>query len=115
GRFRAHDAFGALPPIVLAALRKRMVALAGEIAQGLVFANGSRSQSLSVLPEAKRHDPDFLVANMIPTCIADDVEAAKAVNCRTLTRYTLLPNYRNYWKRVRYNRLTSCSAMAFAG
>jgi len=104
-RFRAHDAFGALPPIVLAALRKRMVALAGEIAQGLVFANGSRShmrQSLSVLPEAKRHDPDFLVANMIPTCIADDVEAAKAVNRRTLTRYTLLPNYRNYWKEAGY-------------
>src|SRR5215468_2193318 len=52
--------------------------------------------------EAKRHDPDFLVANMIPTCIADDVEAAKAVNRRTLTRYTMLPNYRNYWKEAGY-------------
>ena len=104
-RFRAQEAFGALPPIVLAALRKRMVALAGEIAEGLVFANGSRShmrESLSVLPEAKRRDPDFLVANMIPTCISDDVEAAKAVNRRTLTRYTLLPNYRNYWKEAGY-------------
>src|ERR1051325_8060740 len=37
--FRAHDAFGPLPPIVLAALRKRMVALAGEIADGVIFAN----------------------------------------------------------------------------
>jgi alkanesulfonate monooxygenase SsuD/methylene tetrahydromethanopterin reductase-like flavin-dependent oxidoreductase (luciferase family) len=104
-RFRAHDAYGALPPIVLAALRKRMVALAGEIAEGLVFANGSRShmrESLSVLPEAKRRDPEFLVANMIPTCISDDVEAARAVNRRTLTRYTLLPNYRNYWKEAGY-------------
>src|SRR6478609_9118064 len=104
-RFRAYDGFGALPPIILAALRKRMVALAGEIADGLVFANGSRShmrESLSVLPEAKRRDPDFLVANMIPTCIADDIEAAKAVNRRTLTRYTLLPNYRNYWKEAGY-------------
>jgi luciferase-like monooxygenase len=59
-------------------------------------------ESLSVLPAAKRADPDFLVANMIPTCIADDVEAAKAVNRRTLTRYTLLPNYRNYWKEAGY-------------
>jgi alkanesulfonate monooxygenase SsuD/methylene tetrahydromethanopterin reductase-like flavin-dependent oxidoreductase (luciferase family) len=104
-RFRAHDAYGALPPIVLAALRKRMVALAGEIAEGLVFANGSRShmrESLSILPEAKRRDPEFLVANMIPTCISDDVEAARAVNRRTLTRYTLLPNYRNYWKEAGY-------------
>ena len=104
-RFRGYDGFGALPPIILAALRKRMVALAGEIADGLFFANGSRSHtqdSLSVLPAAKRGSPDFLIANMIPTCIADDIEAAKAVNRRTLTRYTLLPNYRNYWKEAGY-------------
>ena len=97
-RFRAYEGLGALPPIVLAALRKRMVALAGEIADGLIFANGSRShmaESLSALPAEKRQDPNFLVANMIPTCIAEDVEAAKAVNRRTLTRYLLLPNYGN--------------------
>ena len=97
-RFRTHQGFGALPPIILAALRKGMVALAGEIADGLVFANASRSHmadSLAVLPAAQRRDPGFLVANMIPACISDDVEAAKAVNRRTLTRYTLLPNYRN--------------------
>ncbi|MBV9586105.1 MAG: LLM class flavin-dependent oxidoreductase [Alphaproteobacteria bacterium] len=104
-RFRSYDALGGLPPIVLAALRKRMVALAGDIADGLIFANGSRShmpESLSVLPEEKRRDPAFLIANMIPTCISDDIEAAKAVNRRTLTRYTLLPNYRNYWKEAGY-------------
>jgi alkanesulfonate monooxygenase SsuD/methylene tetrahydromethanopterin reductase-like flavin-dependent oxidoreductase (luciferase family) len=104
-KFRSYEGLGALPPIVLAALRKRMVALAGEIADGLIFANGSRShmaESLSVLPAAKRADPGFLVANMIPTCISDDVEAAKAVNRRTLTRYTMLPNYRNYWKEAGY-------------
>ena len=104
-RFRTYDGFGALPPIILAALRKRMVALAGEIADGLIFANGSRShmrESLSALPAAKRGHPNFLVANMIPTCIADDIEAAKAVNRRTLIRYTLLPNYRNYWKEAGY-------------
>jgi alkanesulfonate monooxygenase SsuD/methylene tetrahydromethanopterin reductase-like flavin-dependent oxidoreductase (luciferase family) len=104
-KFRSYEGIGALPPIVLAALRKRMVALSAEIAQGVIFANASRShmeESLSVIPEAKRRDPDFLVANMIPTCISDDVEAAKAVNRRTLTRYTMLPNYRNYWKEAGY-------------
>ena len=60
------------------------------------------ADSLSVIPAEKRRDPDFLVANMIPTCISDDVEAAKAVNRRTLTRYTMLPNYRNYWKEAGY-------------
>jgi alkanesulfonate monooxygenase SsuD/methylene tetrahydromethanopterin reductase-like flavin-dependent oxidoreductase (luciferase family) len=104
-KFRSYEGIGAPPPIVLAALRQRMVALAGEIADGLVFANASRShmaRSLSVIPAAKRADPGFLVANMIPTCISDDVEAAKAVNRRTLTRYTMLPNYRNYWKEAGY-------------
>jgi alkanesulfonate monooxygenase SsuD/methylene tetrahydromethanopterin reductase-like flavin-dependent oxidoreductase (luciferase family) len=104
-KMHSFDGIGALPPIILAALRKRMVALAGEIAQGVIFANASRShmrESLAALPAARRADPDFLVANMIPTCISDDVEAAKAVNRRTLTRYTMLPNYRNYWKEAGY-------------
>lgn len=104
-RFRGYDGVRTLPPIVLAALRKRMVALAGEIADGVIFANASRSHmndSLAALPADKCGNPNFLVANMIPTCIADDVEAAKAVNRRTLTRYVMLPNYRNYWKEAGY-------------
>lgn len=39
---------------------------------------------------------------MIPTCISDDVEAARAVNRKTLTSYVRLPNYRNYWKEAGY-------------
>ncbi len=104
-RFRAQEGLGTLPPIIIAALRKRMVALAGEIAEGVVFANASLSHmgtSLAALPEAKRNDPDFFIGNMIPTCISDDVEAAKAVNRRTLTSYGFLPNYRNYWKEAGY-------------
>src|SRR6202046_1800883 len=104
-KMHSYGGIGALPPIILAALRKRMVALAGEIAEGLIFANASRShmqESLAALPAAKRQDPDFLVANMIPTCISDDVEAAKAVNRRTLARYTMLPNNRNYGKKADY-------------
>jgi len=104
-RFRAQDGLGALPPIIIAALRKKMVALAGEIAEGVVFANASLSHmgtSLAALPEAKRNDPAFFIGNMIPTCISDDVEAAKAVNRRTLTNYGFLPNYRNYWKEAGY-------------
>ena len=39
---------------------------------------------------------------MIPTCISYDLEAAKAVNRRTLTSYAMLPNYRAYWKAAGY-------------
>jgi alkanesulfonate monooxygenase SsuD/methylene tetrahydromethanopterin reductase-like flavin-dependent oxidoreductase (luciferase family) len=104
-KFRAETAFGPLPPIIIAALRKKMVALSGELAEGVVFANAARShmgQSLAALPAAKRNDANFFIGNMIPTCVSDDVEAAKAVNRRTLTNYAFLPNYRNYWKEAGY-------------
>jgi len=103
-KLRAH-AGSALPPVILATLRKGMIALAGEIAQGMVFANGARSHmgsSLAALPPSKRDDASFFIGNMIPTCISDDIEAAKAVNRRTLSHYALLANYRNYWKEAGY-------------
>jgi alkanesulfonate monooxygenase SsuD/methylene tetrahydromethanopterin reductase-like flavin-dependent oxidoreductase (luciferase family) len=104
-RFRAQEGLGTLPGIVIAALRKKMVALAGEIGEGVVFANASLShmaESLSALPVAKRADPDFFIGNMLPTCISDDVEAAKSVCRRNLINYAFLPNYRNYWKEAGY-------------
>ena len=84
-----------------------MTALAGEIADGCVWANGSRSHmkhSLLMLPATKRSDDAFFIGNMIPTCIHDDEAKAAAVNRRTLTRYATLPNYRNYWKAVGLRR-----------
>jgi alkanesulfonate monooxygenase SsuD/methylene tetrahydromethanopterin reductase-like flavin-dependent oxidoreductase (luciferase family) len=96
---------GEQPPVVVAGLRKKMVALAGEVGDGLVFANASRShmtESLKALPAEKRASPDFFVGSMIPTCISTDVEAAAAVNRRTLQFYLTLPNYRNYWKEAGY-------------
>lgn len=101
--FKAHDKLGELPPVILATLRKKMIALAGEIGDGLVFANATRSHvpaSLAVLNEDQRSNDNFQIANMIPTCISEDIEAAKAVNRKTLTNYALLPNYRNYWKEA---------------
>ncbi len=115
--FRAQEGLGVLPPIVIAALRQKMVALAGEIAEGVVFANASLSHmpvSLAALPAAKRDDPGFFIGNMIPVCISDDVEAAKAVNRRTLTGYAFLPNYRNYWKEAGYEEEMAAIETAIA-
>ncbi len=96
---------GPMPPIVLATLRQKMVKLSGEIAEGCVWANGSRSHmqaSLAALPAEKRNDPAFFIGDMIPTCISDDRDAAAAVMRRTLTSYVMLPNYRNYWIEAGY-------------
>lgn len=95
---------GPLPPIVLATLRNKMLALAGEIAQGAVWANAARSympQQLASAPSAVRKD-NFFVGDMIPTVIDDDREAAKAVHKKTLQGYLSLPNYRNYWREAGY-------------
>jgi alkanesulfonate monooxygenase SsuD/methylene tetrahydromethanopterin reductase-like flavin-dependent oxidoreductase (luciferase family) len=96
---------GELPPLVVAALRKKMVALGGEVGNGIVFANVARSHlpdSLAALPAGRAGDEAFFVGNMIPTCISDDRAAAAAVNKKTLTFYLNLPNYRNYWKEAGY-------------
>jgi len=59
------------------------------------------TESLSALPETKRTDPGFFIGNMIPTCISEDVEAAKAVNRRTLTNYGSCP-LSELWKEAGY-------------
>jgi alkanesulfonate monooxygenase SsuD/methylene tetrahydromethanopterin reductase-like flavin-dependent oxidoreductase (luciferase family) len=102
-KIRAVEGIGALPPIILAALRQRMVALAAEIGDGVVFANASRSHmaaSLAALPVAKRDDPNFFIGNRIRTCICDDEAEAKAILRCTVANYALMPNYRNYWKEA---------------
>jgi len=116
-RLRAYENIGAPPPIVLAALRTKMVALSGEIAQGVVFANASLSHmktSLAALPADKRADENFFIGNMLPTCITDDLAAARAVHRRTLTHYAGLPNYRNYWKEAGYVEEMSAIERALA-
>jgi len=103
--YKATSRVGELPPVVVAALRRKMVGLAGEIADGVVFANAARShmrESLSALPPARRGDRDFFVGDMIPICISDDRAAAMERNRRTLVMYVSLPNYRNYWKEAGY-------------
>jgi alkanesulfonate monooxygenase SsuD/methylene tetrahydromethanopterin reductase-like flavin-dependent oxidoreductase (luciferase family) len=116
-KLKSYDGIGDLPPIVLAALRRRMVALAAEIAQGVLFANASLShmaQSLAVVPSVKRNDPDFLVGNMLPVCVTDDEGAAGALHRRRLVRYVLLPNYRNYWKEAGYGEEMAAIEQAIA-
>ena len=96
--------WGDLPPIILAALRKPMVQLAGAIAQGAVWANAARSHlpvSLAALPR-QTGGTDFFIGNMIPTCIATDRQAAAAVMRKTLAGYVTLPNYQHYWIEAGY-------------
>ncbi|MGA1299521.1 MAG: LLM class flavin-dependent oxidoreductase [Ilumatobacteraceae bacterium] len=101
---KAQERFsGDLPPIYLAALRNKMMHLASEISNGAIWANASRksiSTQIALLPDSKRSN--MFLANMIPTVISDDVEAARAIHRKTLVGYVTLPNYRNYWRACGY-------------
>jgi alkanesulfonate monooxygenase SsuD/methylene tetrahydromethanopterin reductase-like flavin-dependent oxidoreductase (luciferase family) len=116
-RYKSYDTIGELPPIILATLRRRMIALAGEIADGMVFSGASLShmaESLASLPPARRADPDFFIGNRIRTCICDDIAEAKAVLRRTMTHYAFLPYYRNYWRETGYAEEMSAIESAIA-
>lgn len=95
----AGEQMGGLPPVVLATLRDKMVKLAVEVGDGVLWANASLSRmghSLSLIPDEWRSG-GFFVGNMIPTVIDDDLDAARARHRKTLQGYVALPNYRNYW------------------
>lgn len=114
---RAVPRAGELPPIVLATLRKKMIGLSSDIAEGMVFANAARTHmgdSLQALPAGRAAEDEFFIGNMIPTCINDDLDAAKAINRRTLTSYAMLPNYRNYWKEAGYEEEMNAVEAALA-
>ena len=109
------DRQGGLPPIILAALRDKMLGLAVDVADGAVWANGSRSRmahSLALVPEDRRDG--FWIGNMIPTVIDDDLEAARARNRATLRGYVALPNYRNYWIDAGYEDEMEAVTVALA-
>jgi alkanesulfonate monooxygenase SsuD/methylene tetrahydromethanopterin reductase-like flavin-dependent oxidoreductase (luciferase family) len=102
-------------PVILATLRDKMLDLAIEVADGAVWANASRSHmagQLGRIPEERRSS--FFVGNMIPTVIDDDLDAARAVNRKTLTGYVRLPNYRNYWKAAGYEEEMTAIEAALA-
>lgn len=99
---RGAPRLGEQPPIVLAAMRDRMMALAAEIGDGVVMANAARSAVAGSLERMPAVSDDFFVGCMIPTCVSDDRAAAAAVHRRTLTTYVGFPNYVNYWKAAGY-------------
>jgi alkanesulfonate monooxygenase SsuD/methylene tetrahydromethanopterin reductase-like flavin-dependent oxidoreductase (luciferase family) len=92
---------GVLPPILLATLRDKMLGVATEIADGAIWANASlRDIGRQVAIARSARPTGFQLANMIPTVISDDIDAARAVNRKTMMGYVSLPNYRNYWRQA---------------
>ena len=94
---------GQLPPIYLATLRNKMLDLALEVGDGAIWANASQRFMPTQVDRVRESGrDDFFLANMVPTVIDADLDAARAVHRRTLSGYLTLPSYRNYWKLAGY-------------
>ncbi|CAN5356096.1 LLM class F420-dependent oxidoreductase [soil metagenome] len=94
---------GPQPPIIVAALRRKMSALAGEIGDGVMWANAALSHlpvSLNQLPAGRRSE--LLLSNSAPTCVSEDCDAALAAIRRYLLFYMKLPAYQKYFIEAGY-------------
>ncbi|WP_134324852.1 LLM class flavin-dependent oxidoreductase [Cumulibacter soli] len=91
-----------LPPLMFAALRNKMIALSVELGVGTIFANISVNDAARAVAQipAERREAGYQIANMIPTIIDDDKEAAANRHRASLQGYAMLPNYRNYWRQA---------------
>ena len=85
-RIRAVErSAGPMPPIYLATLRDKMLDLALEVADGAIWANASLRHMPTQLARIESTRPDtFFLANMVPTVIDADRDAARAIHRRTL-------------------------------
>ncbi|MBA3390314.1 MAG: LLM class flavin-dependent oxidoreductase [Rubrobacter sp.] len=92
------------PPIIVAALRKKMTALAGQIADGVMWANAALSHlpfSLAQIAPERRASM-MIISNSAPTCVSEDRRAALEAIRRYLLFYVKLPNYQNYFAEAGY-------------
>jgi alkanesulfonate monooxygenase SsuD/methylene tetrahydromethanopterin reductase-like flavin-dependent oxidoreductase (luciferase family) len=100
GRMRAAQATnGPLPPIRLAALRPKMMALAAEIAEGVVFSSLTRARATELLARAGvAGRDDFLATIGMRVCLNDDPAAAEAAAREAMMTHAVLQNYRDVWR-----------------
>ena len=105
----------ARPKLMLAALRDRMTRLAGEISDGVMWANGVRSHmshSLAQLPDGL--PDDFIVSNVVPVAVDTNRDAARERVRRALINYLRLENYRNYYIEAGYHEEVEMAQQAIA-
>ncbi len=103
------------PPIIFSVLRQKMVGLAGEIADGVIWANAVLSHlptSLKQVPAEKRDR--FIVANLAPAYVSEDRGEALAAVRIALTNYLSLTNYQRYFIEAGYEEEVERARAAMA-
>ena len=80
------------PPIVLAALGPKMIALAGERTEGIIPANCPPAHTAAA---RKILGPDKWISTMQHVVLCDDPEQARAIGRAAISFYAAAPNYFN--------------------
>jgi alkanesulfonate monooxygenase SsuD/methylene tetrahydromethanopterin reductase-like flavin-dependent oxidoreductase (luciferase family) len=86
------------PPILLGALGERMLATAGEIADG-VCLNWIVADAVPDAVRLVRSGGDARVGVFVRVCVTDDIEAARAWARREVMGYVIVPAYRRAFER----------------
>ncbi len=99
---RGHLGDNPAPPIYLAALRRGMARLAGEIADGVIYNMAPLSRFPEAVEavrqgEARRADgrSGVKIASLLGACVSDDLEAARDSARRMIAFYYRMEYYRN--------------------
>jgi probable F420-dependent oxidoreductase len=95
-RFRLERPPAAPPPILLAALRPRMLRLAGAEADGTILNWLAVEDVPRVLAELVERRAGFEVAARIFVCPTEDVRHARALGRRLITTYLTVPAYAEF-------------------
>ncbi|MFC6020922.1 LLM class F420-dependent oxidoreductase [Plantactinospora solaniradicis] len=95
-RFRLERPPVAPPPILLAALRPRMLRLAGAEADGTILNWLAAEDVPRVLAELGERRAGFEVAARIFVCPTEDVQHARALGRRLITTYLTVPAYAEF-------------------
>lgn len=90
------------PKLMLAALRKRMTALSGEISEGVIWANAAQSHLSESLRELGVRPKGFVVGNITRALVTHDIEAGRNAFRESFLMYMKLPNYQNYYIEAGY-------------
>lgn len=88
------------PPLLIAALGPKMLALAGSVGAGTItWCTGPRTLADHIVPAlgnaaADAGHPAPRVVASLPVCVTDDPDGARATIARSLSMYGQLPSYR---------------------
>lgn len=103
------------PPIVLAAMRRKMTELAAEIGDGVMWSTAPLSHmeaAMGRIPRERRRA--LLTGTSIPTSVAPDPARAREAIRHYLHFYLQLPNYRTFYREAGFGEEVGRAERALA-